>query len=138
MKIPFDEILIFIDTPGIIDYSIANVVDSKTLKKVTPKNTIRSITYQIKVDQSILVEDLLRIDVEKGNNLTLFFANHLKITRLYKKNNNLENLEKYILNVPSNHDVLIAGLGFIKVVKACTLTIYTLQNVEVSIRASLI
>lgn len=138
ISIPFSEELTFVDTPGILDCSIANVVDSKMLKKIMPKNTIRPITYQIKVDQSILVEDFLRIDIQKGNNITLFFSNRLKITRLYKKNDHLLNLEKHVLDVPSNHDVMIAGLGFIKVVHACTLVIYTLQNVEVSIRASLI
>lgn len=138
IQIPFAEDLIFIDTPGILDDSIANVVDSKTLKKITPKNTIRPITYQIKVDQSIIIEDLLRIDIQKGNSVTLFFSNQLKMTRLYKKNDSLHHLEKHVLNVPSNHDILIAGLGFIKIIHACTIVIYTLQNVEVSIRAALI
>lgn len=138
IEIPFDDQLTFIDTPGILDMSIANVVDAKTLKKITPKKMIRPITYQIKVDQSIVIEDLLRLDIKKENNITLFFTNNLKIERYYKEHQRLEQLQKHIIDVPSNHDVLIAGLGFIKIMKSCQITLYTLPNVEVSIREALI
>ena len=138
IEIEFTKNLTFIDTPGILDNSIANFVDPKTLKMITPKKTIRPITYQIKVDQSIVIENLVRLDIQKGNNITLFFSNHLKISRYYKEHHHLEDLQKHVLKVPENHDILIAGLGFIKVMKSCEVTLYTIKGVEVSIREALI
>ena len=138
VEIKMNDDLILVDTPGILDHSIANVVSPKTLKKIVPKKTIRPITYQIKIPQSILVEDILRLDFTEKNNITLFFSNQLKIERFYKEHSRLKHLVKHNLDVPCNSDVVISGLGFIKVMKQCHLDLYTLDNVEVSIRKAFI
>jgi ribosome biogenesis GTPase A len=138
IEIPLSYDLTFIDTPGIIDNSIENVIDAKTLKRITPKKTIRPITYQIKVNQSIVIEELLQIDIPKDNNITLFFANNLNIMRYYKKHTVNSNLVKHEFVIEKTSDILISGLGFIKVMKPCKLVLYTLDNVEVSLRKALI
>lgn len=138
IEIPLGDDLTFIDTPGIIDNSIENVIDAKTLKRITPKKTIRPITYQIKVNQSIVIEELLQIDIPKDNNITLFFANNLNIMRYYKKHTVNNNLVKHEFVIEKTSDILISGLGFIKVMKPCKLVLYTLDNVEVSLRKALI
>ena len=138
IEIPLGDDLTFIDTPGIIDNSIENVIDAKTLKRITPKKTIRPITYQIKVNQSIVIEELLQIDIPKDNNITLFFANNLNIMRYYKKHTVNSNLVKHEFVIEKTSDILISGLGFIKVMKPCKLVLYTLDNVEVSLRKALI
>lgn len=130
--------LTFIDTPGILGKSITNLVDSKMLKKITPKKVIKPITYQIKVDQSIVIDEIIRIDISAKNDITLFFANQLNIMRYYKDNNRLKKLHKYEIDVPNNSDIVISGLGFIKVKKAAAIIIYTLANVDISTRTSLI
>ncbi len=138
LPLPFSETLTIIDTPGILDHSITGVIDANLLKRITPKKTIRPITYQIKVKQSIIIDKLLRIDVTPVNSVTCYFANNLPFNRYYKEIDQLSTLQKHILEVPANSDVLIAGLGFIKIVKASRIVVYTLPNVEVSVRKALI
>lgn len=138
VEIKLDDNITLIDTPGILDHSIANVVEANTLKKIVPKKVIRPITYQIKIPQTIIIENLLRIDLFEKNNITLFFSNQLKMNRYYKPVSFLETLEKHELEVPKDSDVVISGLGFIKCSKSCHIIIYTLNNVKVSIRKALI
>ena len=81
VKVDVNENLTLIDTPGIIDDgSIMNYLEPEKLKKVLPRNEIRTITYQIRSKQSIFIEDLVRIDCEMSNNLTLYFSNKLDIS----------------------------------------------------------
>ncbi len=138
VKVNIADDLILVDTPGIIDHSIFNYIDTVALKKITPNKLIRPITYQVKVDQSFIIEDLLRVEVKANNNITMFFSNKLNINRFYKDHDRLLNLEKYVLDVKDNQDIVISGLGFIKVVKKSKIIIYTIPNVEVSVRDALI
>ncbi len=138
LKVDVAADLTLIDTPGIIDHSIFNYIDTVALKKITPNKVIRPITYQVKVNQSFVIEDLLRVDVEANNDVTMFFSNKLNINRFYKDHDRLLNLEKYVLDVEDNQDIVISGLGFIKIVKKARIVIYTIPNVEVSIRDALI
>lgn len=138
LPLPFSPTLTLIDTPGILDHSITGIVDVNVLKRITPKKTIKPITYQIKVKQSIIIDKLLQIDVKPVNSITCYFSNSLPFTRYYKDHKPLSTLQKHILEVPENSDIIIAGLGFIKVVKASRIVVYTLPNVEVSVRKALI
>lgn len=138
MILPFSDSLTFIDTPGILDHSITNVIPGNLLKEITPRNTIKPVTYQIKVDQSIVIGKYVRLDIKANNNVTLYFANQLKKTRFYKEHDQLKELQKYELHVPANHDILIAGLGFIKIVSETDIVLYAIPGVEVSIRKALI
>lgn len=139
VKVDVNENLTLIDTPGIIDDgSIMNYLEPEKLKKVLPRNEIRTITYQIRSKQSIFIEDLVRIDCEMSNNLTLYFSNKLDITREFNNSDKLRNLEKHELIVFENQDVVISGLGFIKVTDNGRIIIYTVPNVDVFTRPSLI
>jgi hypothetical protein len=139
IHIKINDELTIIDTPGILkEGSIINYIDFKTLKKISPKKEIRPIVYQIKVDQSIFVEDILRVDCKKNNNITFYMSNELEFKRIYEEKNILNNLKKHTLKVPENSDIVITDLGFIKVQKATTIIIYTLDNVEVFVRKALI
>lgn len=139
VKVDVNENLTLIDTPGIIDDgSIMNYLEPEKLKKVLPRNEIRTITYQIRSKQSIFIEDLVRIDCEMSNNLTLYFSNKLDITREFNNSDKLHNLEKHELIVFENQDIVISGLGFIKVTDNGRIIIYTVPNVDVFTRPSLI
>lgn len=139
IEIKIDDNLILIDTPGIIDNgSIHSLVDLKTLKRINPKKTVKPRIYQIKSKQFLTIDDLVRIDFEGTANITIFVANNLEIKRYYNDNNILTNLEKHKLNVKKGEDVVVSGLGFIKVNRDCNFTLYTLKNVSVFIRKSLI
>ena len=139
VKVDVNESLTLIDTPGIIDDgSIMNYLEPEKLKKVLPRNEIRTITYQIRSKQSIFIEDLVRIDCEMSNNLTLYFSNKLDITREFNNSDKLHNLEKHELIVFENQDIVISGLGFIKATDNGRIIIYTVPNVDVFTRPSLI
>lgn len=139
VKVDVNENLTLIDTPGIIDDgSIMNYLEPEKLKKVLPRNEIRTITYQIRSKQSIFIEDLVRIDCEMSNNLTLYFSNKLDITREFNNSDKVHNLEKHELIVFENQDIVISGLGFIKVTDNGRIIIYTVPNVDVFTRPSLI
>ena len=58
--------------------------------------------------------------------------------RYYKKHTVNNNLVKHEFVIEKTSDILISGLGFIKVMKPCKLVLYTLDNVEVSLRKALI
>ncbi len=127
-----------IDTPGLIDDgSIINYLDPSDLKKITPQKTIKPITYQIKNKQYIYIEDFLIIEVLDPTNLTIFMANGLKINRFYK-DKGFNNLTCHKLEVDLKNDIVIKGLGFIKISKKCQINIYTIEKVDVYLRKSLI
>ncbi len=131
--------LTLIDTPGILDDgNIMNYLEPNDLKKVLPRDEIRTIVYQIRTKQSIFVEDLLRVDAEMYNNLTFYFSNRLNIERTFNKTDKLSKLKKYDLIVFENQDIVINGLGFINVTHSGKITIYTLPDVEVFTRKALI
>lgn len=139
VKVDVNENLTLIDTPGIIDDgSIMNYVEPNILKKILPRNEIRTITYQIRTKQSIFIENLVRIDCEMSNNLTLYFSNNLDISREFNNSDKLLDLEKHELLVFENQDIVISGMGFIKVTNNGKITIYTLPNVDIFTRLSLI
>ena len=127
-----------IDTPGLLDDgNIINYIDKETLKRIIPKKEIKPKVFQIKQDQSIIVDKILRVDVKKDNDIVFYMAD-LEIFRIYKENDKLINLEKHILDVDDNTDIVINGLGFIKIKKKSTVIIYTIENVLVYTRKSLI
>ena len=127
--------IILIDTPGLLDNSIVNYIDSDTIKKIIPKKKIKPITYQIKNSQIINIENILYIDCN-NTNITLYMSNNLNITRYYKKID--IPLTKHHLNVKSNQDIVILGLGFIHVSNSCALDIYVIKETSVFTRDALI
>lgn len=136
IEIKLNDNLVLFDTPGILDdNNIFNYVDAKKLKRILPSREIKPITYQIKNKQYIYIDEFAIIE-SSSNNLTLFFSNQLKIDRFYKEKPN--KLCKHVINVSDNQDIVISGLGFIKATKSEKIVIYTIDNVEVYTRDSLI
>ena len=118
-----------------LDNNIFNYVSGKELKRIIPDKEIKPITYQIKSKQYIYIDEFAKIE-SSNNNLTFFFSNKLKIERFYKEKQ--DNDKETTLNVKENEDIVISGLGFIKVTKEETIKIYTKDNIDVYIRKSLI
>lgn len=136
IEVKINDELILIDTPGILDEgNIINYIDKKNVKKLLPKKEIKPITYQLKKQDILSIEDIIKIESITDSNLTIFISNSFKIQRIH---NNKCNLDYINLNVLSGEDIVINGLGFIKVTKDCTLKIYISKNVEIYKRKSLI
>lgn len=130
----------FIDTPGIIDNgSVINYIDSKMLKKITPKKEVKPRTYQIKGKGSLVIEDLVRIDYETNDNsMTIYIANSVNILRVGEGNPRLKNLPKREFNLENDRDIVITDLCFIKFVKGLKVKIYANNNINVYERDNLI
>lgn len=139
IEIKVSDELTIIDTPGILSTGdISNYVDVKTLKKITPKKELKPITYQVKSPQSILIEDLARVDIQDKNSVTIYVSNQLKVERTFSPKNKLLDLKEHKLEIGSHQDIVISGLGFLKFVSKGSIKVYTLPGVEVFIRDNLI
>lgn len=142
VSIVLNDYLTLIDTPGLVDSkSLVNYVSKDMLKKISPKKEIKPRTYQLRRNQSILIEDLVRIDYKEGekNSFTLYISNELKTKRFINPNHNdLKDLAKTTYEIKYGEDIVINGLGFIKIVNRGVVDIYLDKNIESFVRKSLI
>lgn len=139
ISVKVNDDLTLIDTPGLLDDGdIINFIDGKTLKKIIPNKELKPITYQIKDKQSIIIEDLVRLDLFDKNSMTIYMANNLDIKRIYKDTLELKDLKKHELYIEDDSDIVIQGLGFIKFTQKAKIILYTKENVSVFIRKNLI
>lgn len=141
IMIPIDSKVTLIDTPGIVDNSnIINYVDKKMYKKLNSKKEIKPRTYQLMKNQSLIIGELARIDYLDGdrNSLTLYLPNEIKVKRVNIKNSKLKDL--CVNNVDMNYyeDLVINGLGFIKMVAECKVNLYLDKNILYYKRKNLI
>ncbi len=142
VSIEVSEDLTIIDTPGLIDNgNISNYVDPTELKRIHPKKEIRPRTHQVKEGQSLIIDKYARIDYLEGdrNSLTFFISNELDLGKVpTDRNNLLTDLSSNEIEVYVHQDLVINGLGFVKIVSGCKLRVYVNKDVEVFTRDSLI
>ena len=142
ISIKLSDDLNLIDTPGLIDRgNIINYVDFSIMKKIIPRKEIKPKTYQIKAGQSLLINELIRIDYIEGskNSFTFFMSNDLKIKKFNSnKNETLKNIIKRNLEVGYHQDIVINGMGFVKITDKALVDVYIDKNVEIFVRDSLI
>ena len=136
LDIKVDDDLVLIDTPGILDEgNILNYLDGKLIKKTIPKKEIKPITYQIHKKTYFYIEDILKIE-SSDNNLTFYISRNLKMSKKYK--DELFNSDIQSIRIKEKQDIVIPGLGFIRVGKPEVINIWTLKNVDIYTRDSLI
>ncbi len=141
VKIEINDYLTLIDTPGLVDMgSIINYVDGKMLKKLCPKKEIKPRTYQLKKGSSLIIEDIFRLDYIEGerNSFTLFISNDINVKRINSKRDDLKNLNKVDYDVKYDSDLVINGLGFIKIINKGKVNIYIDKTIKTFMRKSLI
>ncbi len=142
ITIEINDYLTLIDTPGLVDYtSLTNYVEGKMLKKLNPQKEIKTKTYQLKKGQSIIIEDLIRIDYVEGekNSFTLYLSNHLKVKRIITaRHQDLYHLFKTSYDLQFNKDLVIKGMGFIKITNRGKIDVYIDQKVKTFLRDNLI
>ena len=143
VKIDINDHLTLIDTPGLVDNgSILNRVVASMVKKISPRKEIKPRTYQLRKNQSIIIEDLIRIDYVEGekNSFTLFVSNDLKVKRLLNLFNNdeLKDKNKFTYEMKYDEDLVINGLGFVKIVNKGIVDVYIDKDIDVYTRRSLI
>ena len=139
--IPINEEITLIDTPGLVDKdNIINYVDKKMYKKLNSRREIKPKTYQIFKNESLLIGDLVRINYLEGdrNSLTFYIPNEIKIRRCRFKSNNLKELSNREFDIGYYEDLVIRGLGFIKIVASCKIEIFINKDVAVFTRKNMI
>ena len=143
ITIEINDYLTLIDTPGLVDVgSILNYVDGEMVKKISARKEIKPRTYQLRKNQSIIIEDLIRIDYVEGakNSFTLFISNDLKVRRLLNLFNNdeLKDKNKITYEMKYDEDLVINGLGFVKIVDKGVIDLYIDKEIDTFTRRSLI
>ena len=133
--------LTIVDTPGFIDNNaIYNFVDYNKVIKLYPKKELKVKTFQVRSNYSIVVNDILRIEntYEKSNSFSFYMSDKLRYEKVSSKNDKLKILQslEYEINEPT--DILINGVGFIRITKVGKVKIYSLDNRLISIRKSMI
>ena len=133
--------LTIVDTPGFIDNdAIYNFVEYKKIRNLYPKKSIRVKNYQVLNNYSVTINDILRIEnvSNKLNSFSFYMSDKLRYEKLKAKNNKLKDLDciNYEINEPS--DIIVNGLGFIRVSRQGSINIYVIDKKLVSIRKSMI
>lgn len=160
INVPLDDTTYIYDTPGVLlNTSIFAHVDNKLIKYILPRKEIKPRVYQIQNNQSLLVENIAKIDIicKDKMNLTVFLSNDLKIVRSKYENSNrvfanmiknkqihlcdrniqsVDDLCRHDLQLPENDcDVVISGLLWIKLKgKGESITVYAPKGVLINIR----
>lgn len=141
INIKLNDKLTLIDTPGFVsENSSYNFIDVDIYKKLLPKSVIKPKVYTIKKDFMIILGDILRIENNSNEdvNLVFYFKNEIKLNKMRSiRNKLLKDKDKLDVKV-SDKDIVLEGLGYIKVVKDANLTMYTLNKKMISVRNKMI
>ncbi len=141
VSVDLSDDLTLIDTPGLVDVgNITNYIDNDMLNKITPKKEIKPRVIQVKEGSSILVEGILRIDILESdkNSFSFYMSNDLEIGKISSSNESLNDLSKRNIDVLFGEDLVIDGLGFIKIVSKCNIDVYLDKRVDIFTRNSMI
>ena len=115
-----------------------NNLPQKEIKKITPKKEIKPRSYQLRGNNSLIIDNKLRVDFLGDNNITIYIANNINIVKAHLTNNTLKNNIKHEFNIEENKDIVIEDFCFIKLTKRSKVNIYTKYNVKIYIRDNLI
>lgn len=135
VKVNVNDNLTLIDTPGIIVSNIIDYLDEEEIKKVIPKKKIKPQIYQIKAEQTIMVDNFLGIKIKPYNTVVFYGADELKYTRYY---NDIEtSLKIKKIKVSDNSELIVNGFGIIKIKKQTEVQLYLQGNIDIEIRKAL-
>ena len=133
--------LTIVDTPGFIDNdAIYNFVDYQKTVKLYPKKEIRVKTFQTRSNYAIVVNDILRIENigDKHNSISFYMNDKLRYEKIKSKNDKLRILPSINFDITEPTDILINGLGFIRITKPGSIRVHALDLKLVSKRKSMI
>ncbi|MFA7689160.1 MAG: GTPase, partial [Bacilli bacterium] len=140
ISIPINKDLTLIDTPGILYNNIQGFLTLDQLKRIIPKKEIKPIIYQIESNQTLMIDEFVRIDYIKGerNSFTIYTSNAININRSkVDSHNKLKDNIKHTFTI-ENKDIVLNGLGWIKIIKKATVDIYLKYDIDIIIRDPLI
>ena len=162
IEIPFDDGSYIYDTPGIIHrHQMAHYLTAKNLKYVSPKKEIKPKTYQLNPEQTLFLGGLGRFDFITGEKqgFTAFFDNELKLHRTKlegasdfydkhlgnlltppnsKEKEDFPKLIQHVFNIKDKTDLVISGLGWIRVTGTAKVAVWAPEGVAVVTRKAII
>lgn len=123
-----------IDSPGFtLKETLYKDDEFDLIKRINPKSFLKPTTFQVKTISIINIENKIEITSSVNNSFTFYISNDINIDRLFKKSKE----SNYTLTIPANTDLVIKGLGFINIKKACTLNLYIENKNLIEIRKSI-
>lgn len=138
IKIRINDNLTIIDSPG---FTLQNPIykenDFDLIEAINPRKVLSPITYQVKDITYINIHNLIALNSNINNSLTLYLSNVLNIDRIFKLKETFTSKEKIVLEIPENSDLVIKSVGFINIKKSCKLSIYTDNSNLFEIRKSI-
>lgn len=138
MNIKINDDLTLIDSPG---FTLKNTIyqnnDIKFLKKINPKKYLKPVTYQLKENASIIIEDKIRIqNLSMKNSFTLYLSDSLNLKRVFDCEQ-LTDLSTKEYEIDSNSDLIIKEIGFINIKKECKIKVYIENQDLIEVRKSI-
>ena len=133
--------LTIVDTPGFIDNdAIYNFVDYQKTIKYYPKKEIKVKTFQTKSGYAIVVNDILRVENigDKTNSISFYMNDRLRYEKINSKNDKLRILPSVNYSIEEPTDILINGLGFVRITKPGSIRVHALDLRLISKRKSMI
>ncbi len=140
ITIKLDNKITIVDTPGFIDSNaVYNFTDYTKTIKLYPKKEIKVKTFQIRNGYSIVINDIFRIDnLGKLNSFSFYMNDKLRYEKVKLKNEKLKILPNTTIETNECTDILVNGLGFIRITRPGEFKIYTLDEKMITIRKSMI
>ena len=94
------------------------------IRRANNKKEIKQVTYQMKETESLILENLIRLNSSEKNSITFFGSANLNLKKVYENNIRLKNGYQITVDVPNNSQLVLKGIGFFYIKHACTLTMY--------------
>ena len=141
ITIKLDSKLTIVDTPGFIDNNaIYNFVDYSKVVKFYPKHEIKVKTFQVRSGYAIIVNDILRIEnvSDKSNSFSFYMNDRLRFEKVKAKNDKLKILPNMTYDINEISDIVINGLGFVRITKVGSVKVHTLDTKLLIKRKSMI
>ena len=141
ITIKLNKNLTIVDTPGFIDDdAIYNFVEYNKTLKFYPKKEIKVKTFQVRNSYAIVVNDILRIEniSDKFNSFSFYMSENLRYEKIKSKNEKLTILPNMIIEINEPTDILINGLGFVRITKPGRIKVYALDSKLITYRKSMI
>ena len=141
ITIKLNKNLTIVDTPGFIDdNAIYNFVEYNKTLKFYPKKEIKVKTFQVRNGYAIVVNDILRIENigTKMNSFSFYMNDRLRYEKVKSKNDKLKILPNSNKSIEEPTDILINGLGFVRITKPGDIRVYALDSKLVTYRKSMI
>ena len=139
IKIKIED-LILIDTPGFKnELSFSNYIDINLYKKLLPSSEIKPISRTLNPNFMVLIDNIVRIENNSKNDVKLIFYLNSNIEKMkIVTRDMLKNEKTKSLLITPNEDLVIEGIGFIKVLTDSNIDIYSSNIDGITKRSKLI